>query len=120
MTSQLIFGCQAGTDTLVAAERRVMSHHSTPINSLNTRQARRASAPKTRTNFTLYARIGTLQFRKSLGWGQQTNNDFEAGDDGCLPSRTPMQWTSAAVQDELRDAAGKHNGASCCIVLYKS
>lgn len=57
-------------DTLVAAERRVMSHHSTPISLLNTRQARRASVPETRTNFTLYTRIDTPQFRKSLGWGQ--------------------------------------------------
>lgn len=75
-----------------------MSHHSTPISLLNTRQARRASVAKTRTNFTLYARIGTLQFRKSLGWGEQSNNDFEAGNDGCLPSRTPVQWLSGLQQ----------------------
>lgn len=82
-------------DTLVVGERRVMSHHSTPINLLNTSRLQRASVPETRTNFTLYTDIDTRQFRKSLGWGQRTNNHFEAGNGGCLRSTESEQCLSA-------------------------
>lgn len=78
-------------DTLVVGERRVMSHHSTPINLLNASRLQRASVLETRTNFTLYTDIDMPQFRKSLGWGQRTNNDFEAGNGGCLHSMESQQ-----------------------------